>query len=96
MSDKLNEMIKDLSPELQEKARACKTMEEFNEFAADNDLELSDDALETIAGGGACSGYCVDGQDHRWELISHKHEEEIYRCTVCKERKTVSRIIELY
>ena len=89
MSDKLNEMIKDLSPELQEKARACKTMEEFNKFAADNDLELSDDALETIAGGGACSGYCVDGQDHRWKLVARSYEKDEYRCTVCQATKRI-------
>ena len=30
--------MKDLTPEQQEKARECKTIEEFNEFVADNNL----------------------------------------------------------
>ena len=47
----LEEYIKDLSPELQEKARACKTKNELLELAADEDMEIPDDALEMVAGG---------------------------------------------
>lgn len=55
MNKDLEKYIGDLSPELQEKARACKTKEELNEFIADNDLELPEDALELVAGGcGTC------------------------------------------
>ena len=43
--------IKDLSPELQEKARACKTKEELNAFIAENDIELPEDALDLVSGG---------------------------------------------
>ena len=45
------EYLKDLSPELQEKARLCKTKEELNAFIAENDIELPEDALELVAGG---------------------------------------------
>ncbi len=45
--------LKDLSPELQEKAMECKTPEEINEFIDDNDLELDESALEMVSGGGA-------------------------------------------
>ena len=56
MNDNFEKYIKDLSPELQEKARACKTKEELNAFIADNDLELPEEALEMVAGGcGKCS-----------------------------------------
>ena len=51
----LEEYIKDLSPELQEKARACKTKEELLQLAADEDLEIPMDALEGVAGG--CGGH---------------------------------------
>ena len=51
MNEKFEEYIKDLSPELQEKARQCKTKEDLNEFLADNDLELPDEALELVSGG---------------------------------------------
>ncbi|MBR1751165.1 MAG: hypothetical protein IJ740_09870 [Ruminococcus sp.] len=56
MNENFEKYIKDLSPELQEKARACKTKEELNAFIAENDLELPEDALEMVAGGcGTCS-----------------------------------------
>jgi len=47
----LEEYIKDLSPELQEKARQCKTKDELLELAADEDMEIPMDALEGVAGG---------------------------------------------
>ena len=51
MNEKFEEYIKDLSPELQEKARACKTKNELLELAADEDMEIPMDALEGVAGG---------------------------------------------
>ena len=53
----LEEYIKDYSPELQEKARQCKTKEELLELAADEDMEIPMDALEGVAGG-CTSGGC--------------------------------------
>ena len=50
----LEEYIKDLSPELQEKARACSSPNELLELAADEDMEIPEDALEMVAGG--CGG----------------------------------------
>ena len=47
----LEEYIKDLSPELQQKARQCKTKDELDTFIADNNLELPEDVLEMVAGG---------------------------------------------
>ncbi|MBR1750588.1 MAG: hypothetical protein IJ740_06860 [Ruminococcus sp.] len=41
----------DLSPELAEKASACKTSSELMELAAENDAELSLDELNAVAGG---------------------------------------------
>ena len=51
MNAEFEKYIEGLSPELQEKARACKTREELNEFIAENDLELPEDALEMVSGG---------------------------------------------
>lgn len=47
----LQRFIKDLSPELMEKAGQCKTIEEMKEFIAENDAELSEEALELVSGG---------------------------------------------
>ena len=52
----LEEYIKDLSSELQEKARACKTKNELLELAADEDMEIPMDALEGVAGGCTTEG----------------------------------------
>lgn len=52
----IDEYIKemDLSPELAEKARQCNTSSELMELAADNDIELPEDALEMVSGGSLC------------------------------------------
>ena len=43
-------------PKLQEKARQCKTKDELLELAADEDMEIPDDALEAVAGGCSSGG----------------------------------------
>ena len=43
--------IKDLSPELQEKARACGSVEELLALAKEEKGPVPDEALATIAGG---------------------------------------------
>jgi hypothetical protein len=43
--------FKDLTPEQQEKARACKTPEELLALAKAEGYELSDTELEAVAGG---------------------------------------------
>ena len=50
-NENLEKYIGELSPELQEKARQCKDMKELNALLAENDVELSEDALEAVAGG---------------------------------------------
>ena len=47
----LEKYIGELSPEMQEKARQCKDMKELNALLAENDVELSESALEAVAGG---------------------------------------------
>ena len=51
--------IKDLPPELQEKARACGSVEELLALAKDAKIPIPDEALAAVAGGndqdvGAC------------------------------------------
>ena len=59
MNEKYKEYLKDLPPELQEKAKDIKTQEELLEFLSDNDVELPEDALEAVSGGSGCdSGEC--------------------------------------
>ena len=51
MNEKFEEYLKNLSPELQERARSIKTKEELYTFIADNGLELPNEALEFASGG---------------------------------------------
>ena len=50
-NSELEKYIGELSPEMQEKARQCKDMQELNALLAENDVELSEDALSAVAGG---------------------------------------------
>ena len=50
---------KELTPELQEKLKECKTPEELIELAKREGYELSDEQIESISGGkGRWSGDC--------------------------------------
>ena len=48
----LEDYIKDLSPELQEKARACGSVEELMALAKEGELPLPDEVLAAIDDGG--------------------------------------------
>ena len=62
--------FKDLSPELREKAKACKTPEEMLELAKEEGYELSDEELEEIAAAGSWTDSkcpaCGSENLHRW------------------------------
>ena len=55
MDEKMKEALKgiydNLSDELKEKAKACKTMDELMEFAGKEGIELPDEMLDSVAGG---------------------------------------------
>lgn len=54
--------FEDLSPELREKAKACKSPEEMLALAQEEGYELSDEQLENIAGGwGECGTHGTCG-----------------------------------
>jgi predicted ribosomally synthesized peptide with nif11-like leader len=52
--------FKDLSPELREKARKCKTPQEILNLARDEGYELSEDDLNAISGGVDWTLWCSD------------------------------------
>ena len=62
-NENLEKYIGELSPEMQDKARECKTMEELNALLAENDVELSEDALQAVAGGCSVSSDVYDKGD---------------------------------
>ena len=65
--------LDDLSPELKEKALACKSPQEILELAKSEGYELSDETLETISGG--------SWED--WSQCEEKHyttDPSMYNC----------------
>ena len=56
--------FKDLSPELREKARACKTPEEMLALAKKEGRKLSEAELEAVSGGGWESCSSLEGCLH--------------------------------
>ena len=87
----IEEYIKDLTPEQQEKARACKTKEELNAFIAENEIELDDEVLAAVSGGSICGtgseDYCPDGQKHSYVRLEDdkEHHYHVYKCTNCNK-----------
>ena len=60
----MGDKIKDISPELKDKVRACHTPEEMHELAKEEGYELSDEELDGIAG-----GWC---DEHEWGCPADK------------------------
>ena len=56
MNAQFEKYIEGLSPELQEKARQCKTKDELIQLAAEEDVEIPMEALEGVAGGCTSKG----------------------------------------
>jgi hypothetical protein len=56
--------IDDLTPELREKALACKTPDELITLAKEEGMELNDEQLDAIAG-----GWC---SEHEWGCPADK------------------------
>ena len=87
MAEKFNieEYVKDLTPEQQEKARECKTKEELIKLAADEDIEIPMEALESVAGGcRTVSGmYCRSCGSENIALYSLGEGGTIYICRNC-------------
>ena len=77
----LEKYIGELSPEMQEKARQCKTMEELQTMLAENDVELSEDALQAVAGGCGTTPKCKKcGGEMKWKSL---RESEGWYCPNC-------------
>ena len=92
MNEKYSEYLKDLPPELQEKAKNIKTREELTAFLSDNDVELPEDVLEAVSGGEGCFTFggpdaCPKGEYHEWTKVEVLENgiTARFRCTKCGE-----------
>ncbi len=80
MDEKMKEALKgiydNLSDELKEKAKQCKTMDELTTLAGKEGIELPDEVLDAVAGGDI---YCdiYDRFANAWYSIFPCHHEDI-------------------
>lgn len=54
----------ELTKDQQERAKACKTPEELLALAKSEGVELTDEQLESVAGGWGCESYVCDRGPH--------------------------------
>lgn len=93
--EELEKYIGELSPELQEKARACKDMSELNALLAESDAELSEDALQAVSGG--CSQ--SDTSRDQGDMMNEKCPEcgcNLYYWDMCSNEKGYGNIWRMY
>ena len=82
--EELEKYIGELSPEMQEKARQCKDINELNALLAENDVELSEDALQAVAGGCGSKPKCEKcGSAMEWQEIGMEGKG-YWLCTRCR------------
>ena len=97
--EELEKYVGELTPEMQEKARQCKTMDELNALLAENDAELSEDALKAVAGGCSASSVKYNTGDPVTEFkraLCPLCGQQLYYWDMCKHEKGCYCIIRMY
>jgi len=74
------ELMSSLTNEQIEKARQCKNNDELLKLAKDEGIELTDEQLESISGGGLCRPTCCPRCSFIWIDVI---EPGYYRCAAC-------------
>ncbi len=93
----IEKYLKDLSPEQQEKAKACKNKDELIKLAAEEDIEIPMEALESVAGGcGTALKKCPQGGEHEWKKIGFETDPNYatYECRKCRAKVVSSGSLE--
>jgi len=94
--EELEKYAGELSPEMQEKARQCKDMKELNALLAENDVELSEDALAAVSGGCSLSSKYHQQGDPVLDCKCPECGGQLYYWDMCHEEKGVSNILRMY
>jgi len=79
-SELLKGIWENLTNEQKEKAKACNTVDELTRFAAQEGIELTDELLETVSGGGSTLGYAVSLLDKVEKGTASKQESSSGGC----------------
>ena len=83
-----NELLKGLSEEQIKKVEACKSSEEILNLAKAEGVELNDEQLEAVSGGGCSDNiYCEKcGSGHTEAIKEVENDGKIYtkyKCKIC-------------
>ena len=76
------ELLKGLTKEQLEKVKDCKSHEELLKIAKEEGIELSDEQLEAVAGGGVCSSLtrtCPECDEY-FDIVSKGNRWECKEC----------------
>ena len=79
------ELLKGLTEEQIEKIKACKNQEEMLAIAKEEGVELNEEQLEVVSGGGACSSHPCP-QCHSGNVVAitqFGRANGYYRCLDC-------------
>ena len=95
-NENLEKYLSELSPELQEKARECKDMQELNALLAENDVELSEDALSAVAGGCSKSSVHFNKGDLVKGAVCPDCGSTLYYWDMCNMEKDCANILRLF
>ena len=90
----IEEYIKDLTPEQQEKAKACKTKDELIQPAAEEDVEIPMEALNNVAGGCRTTEYFCRSCGSTDIYIEDDDYEGVPRCCHCNSKNIAIRTVE--
>ena len=83
------ELLKGLSEEQIEKAKACKNQEELLNLAKDEGIELTSEQIEAVSGGGCLSSFkCPNcgSKDYRVLPIYQVSGCKTYKCNLSSKR----------
>ncbi len=93
----IEEYIRELPPELQEKAKACKSADELLALAGEKKIPLPDEALEAVAGGKVKSTDSCPKRSgnlpHSTTFVRAYDDYYIYQCIYCKMEFTSSTLL---
>ena len=95
----LKKYLGELSPEMQEKARQCKDMKELNALLAENEVELSEDALQAVAGGCSVTSTLYNTGDpvmRGKQALCPSCGGQLYYWDMCDSEKGCLRITRMY
>ena len=68
MKEIMDSVYENLTDEQKEKAKQCKTMDELMALAGEWGIELPDEAMDAVAGGGCNCNECRFHEDMRFEI----------------------------